>query len=368
MSAALPDTLTLDLPGGVPLEFRRIPAGSFRMGQRGGEPDEEPAHRVVIPEDFYLGVYPVTQAQFALWAKTPAYSDWFSHHFEEIRKSSPRGMAERYSHESPGRDRHPAVNITWWEAKGFGEWLNSNREQFGLPDPWIADLPSEAQWEYACRGNTETDFWSGDGEESLARVGWYGANAGGTTQAVGLKQDGISHEWGLSDLHGNVWEWCRDFFHRQRYQQVPDLINATPCLEPVQQNLGQTKPHLLSWAGLMRRFSEGESFFDASERSDLLALAKHGEVQIRMKSSLWKEVVRSCSNAVERGSWPSEARACAVEMSDIFQSWLNVSPRVTRGGACVDNYSDCRSAFRNFHAPGFREKHFGFRQALIRKP
>jgi formylglycine-generating enzyme required for sulfatase activity len=122
MAEPLPTTLTPDLPGGVPLDLRLIPAGSYRMGQRGGGADEEPVHRVVIPEDFDLGVYPVTQAQIAAWSNTSAHSDWFSHHREEIRKSSPRGMVCRYSNEPAARDRHPAVNITSWEARGFTEW------------------------------------------------------------------------------------------------------------------------------------------------------------------------------------------------------------------------------------------------------
>lgn len=367
MSDPLSDRITLDLPGGVPLDLRRIPAGSFRMGQRGGGPEAEPIHRVVIAEDFYLGVFPVTRMQFTLWTQTAAYSDWFRYHREEIRKSSPSGTAELYSDTFPGRERHPAINVTWWEAKGFGEWLNAKGNEIGLPDGWSADLPSEAQWEYACRGKMDTDYWSGDGEESLAKVGWYGANSEGTTHAVGLKQDGPVHEWGLSDLHGNVWEWCLDCFDPQRYQQAADSSVAMPCLEEIENHASATKPHLHSWAMLMKRFSQGELIFDASEKVDLQKLLKHGGIQMKMKAPFWKEVVHACSKAVERGAWPSEAVGCAVEMSDIFQSWLHESPRVVRGGACVDNYADCRSAFRNYHAPGFRAKHFGFRQALIRK-
>ena len=90
----------------------------------------------------------------------------------------------------------PVTEVTWWSAWLFARWSG-------------ATLPTEAQWEYACRGGTETRFWSGDDEADLAKVGWYSDNSENTLHTVGLRTT-PAHPWGLLDLHGNVLEWCLD--------------------------------------------------------------------------------------------------------------------------------------------------------------
>ncbi|MEW6073947.1 MAG: SUMF1/EgtB/PvdO family nonheme iron enzyme [Planctomycetota bacterium] len=162
-------------------ELVKIPAGKFLMGSpesdEQGFDDERPQHEVVVPE-FYLGAYPVTNEEYGRFleanpkVKEPEY--WGDRRYNQPRQ--------------------PAVGVSWDEARLYCEWA-------GLV------LPSEAQWEYACRAGTPTQYWSGDTEKELARVGWYEKNSGGRLHAVGEKP---ANDFGLYDTHGNVWEWCQD--------------------------------------------------------------------------------------------------------------------------------------------------------------
>ncbi len=164
--------------------WREIPAGSFRMGspatEEGRYSDEGPRHEVVIEQPFRLAAMPVTNAQFAAFDPEHKPRLW-------------EGVAE------DELARHPVVNVTWYQAVAFCRWLSSTFE-------WArgARLPTEEEWEYACRAGTESRYWSGDAEADLARAGWYRANSGGRTHRVGGK---AANPWGLYDVHGNVWEW-----------------------------------------------------------------------------------------------------------------------------------------------------------------
>ncbi len=169
------------LDGRVAL-WRKIPAGRFWMGSIEGEgqSNEHPRHEVTIARPFRCSVVPVTRTQYA--AFDPEH---------------PRGVWGAV----PGKefDHHPVVRVTWYEAISFCRWLS-------LIFPWArgARLPTEEEWEHACRAGTESRYWSGDSEEALAEVSWYGANASSQTHRVGAK---LANPWGLYDVHGNVWEW-----------------------------------------------------------------------------------------------------------------------------------------------------------------
>ncbi len=167
------ESFTDDL-NGVPLEMIFVPGGSFKMGSPEGEgyDSERPQHEVTVP-GFYLGKYQVTQAQWeAVMGKNPS-------HFK-------------------GDPALPVENVTWNDAKEFCEKLAKVTGQ-------AYRLPSEAEWEYACRAGTTGDY-AGD----LDAMAWHSKNSGGKTHPVGQLQH---NAFGLYDMHGNVWEWCEDDWH-----------------------------------------------------------------------------------------------------------------------------------------------------------
>jgi formylglycine-generating enzyme required for sulfatase activity len=205
---------------GVTMTLLRIPAGSFRMGAPEGEEGstdaERPLHRVTLG-DFLLGQTPITQAQWRAVAK------WERREHEE-EESWPReldpdpvgklGDPRRFR----GEER-PVVNVSWKEAMAFCQRLR-------LRTGKNYTLPSEAQWEYACRAGTTTPFHFGATISSeLANYRGTSRHASGPkgefreqTTRVGMFP---ANAWGLKDMHGNVWEWCLDHWHHT-YAGAPD--------------------------------------------------------------------------------------------------------------------------------------------------
>ena len=196
----------LRLPGNVELALVKIDAGSFMMGSPGnetGRSGDEVRHRVILTRGYWLGKYEVTQEQ---WQAVMG------------------GNPSRFR----GPDL-PVEQVSWEDAKKFCNKLN---ELYAgkMPSGYHFDLPTEAQWEYACRAGTDTalnsgkDLTSGDDAcPNLDEVGWYYKNSGKTTHPVGKK---LPNRWGLYDMHGNVWEWCRD-----GYSAYPE--GNTPMTDPV---------------------------------------------------------------------------------------------------------------------------------------
>jgi uncharacterized repeat protein (TIGR02543 family) len=167
----------------IGMEFVLIPAGEFAMGS---PPDEEgrcygegPVHHVNIGKVFYIGKYEVTQKQW-----------------REIMGDNPSIFE--------GDDDLPVKKVSWDDVQEFIVKLN---EKEGT-DKYR--LPSEAEWEYACRAGTATRYSFGDSESKLGDYAWYLGNLGGQTQPVGQK---LPNPWGLYDMHGNVWEWMQDCGH-----------------------------------------------------------------------------------------------------------------------------------------------------------
>ena len=148
--------------------------------------DEGPQHEVEITCGFKLLAVPVTNALYELFDPGHrADRDDFKRYGE--------GLAAEV------QDEVPVYNVSWYEAAAFATWLGCR-------------LPSETEWEYACRGGTTTRFWSGAKDQDLFDVGWVTKNSKGHPHPVATppKKGGPQHPWGLHDLHGNVWEWCAD--------------------------------------------------------------------------------------------------------------------------------------------------------------
>jgi formylglycine-generating enzyme required for sulfatase activity len=120
-----------------------------------------------------------------------------------------------------GNPRQPVEQVSWDDVQPFLAKLNESRKRH---EGKFA-LPTEAQWEYACRAGTTTFWHDGDGEESLRESGWFHANHDGNTQPVGRL---AANAWRLHDMHGNVWEWCADWFAADYYRQSPTIDPTGP--------------------------------------------------------------------------------------------------------------------------------------------
>jgi len=171
---------TFSLPGGAEMTFMWIEPGTFQMGspppEEGRDSEEGPQHTVTIRQGFYLGKYEITQAQ---WTRVMGRNP-----------SKYRGT------------NRPVEQISWEDAQAFIHKLNQ------AAGAAVYRLPTEAEWEYACRAGTTTRWSLGDDESPLGEYAWYeGNNSPHGTKEIGRKKPNL---WGLYDMHGNVWEWCQD--------------------------------------------------------------------------------------------------------------------------------------------------------------
>ncbi|WP_440955524.1 SUMF1/EgtB/PvdO family nonheme iron enzyme [Methanosarcina sp. Mfa9] len=182
-----PETYT----NSIGMEFVLVPEGEFMMGSSSGEngadTDERPLHKVTIGEPFYLGKYEVTQEQWQkVMGNNPSYF---------------KG------------DRLPVEGVSWEEAREFIQKLN------GMEKTDKYRLPSEAEWEYACRAGSSDKYSFNYDVSSLEEYAWYDTNSGDKTHPVGQKNP---NPWGLYDMHGNVWEWVQDGWHDSYYGAPSD--------------------------------------------------------------------------------------------------------------------------------------------------
>ena len=188
-----------------------IEPGSFSMGggesETGAVGDTSP-FPVTLSKGYYLGKYEITQPIYkAIMDRNPAYfSGLRAVRYQPLSLISGRGL--------------PVEKVSWNDAMEFCRRLTEREREAGrLPDGYVYTLPTEAQWEYACRAGSETAYCFGDAETDLHDYGWYDENSGDKTNPVGRKRP---NKWGLHDMHGNVWEWCRDWYAKYPEEPVTD--------------------------------------------------------------------------------------------------------------------------------------------------
>lgn len=214
-SSSGPETLTIYLPGNVPMEFVKIPHGSFQMGspdtERGRDSDEGPVHTVTINYDFYIGKYEITQGQWkALMGTNPVTDLGYTQY----------GVGDNY----------PVYYVSWNDINNSGGFIDKLNQHISSTNQGPANfrLPSEAEWEYSCRAGTSTRFYFGDSlgcadYDADCEAGtlpgnrsdymWYYFNY--NTPTYGCKPVGqkLPNQFGLYDMSGNLWEWCQDWYH-----------------------------------------------------------------------------------------------------------------------------------------------------------
>jgi len=223
----------------IGMKFILIPPGEFTMGSTAEEiqwafkqdsasnetdtKSEGPQHKVILTRPFFLGIYEVTQGAYqkVMGTNPSAYS--------------PTGMLKEAVAGIETID-HPVEKVNWFDAAEFCAKLSQQEKwkpfyfralQANVTplDGTGYRLPSEAEWEYACRAGTTTRYWPGDEENDLAKAGWYHLNAGDRTHAAGeLKPN----PFGLYDIHGNVWEWVEDGHHPKLYDRFREKAAVDP--------------------------------------------------------------------------------------------------------------------------------------------
>jgi formylglycine-generating enzyme required for sulfatase activity len=201
------ESVTVRLDADLSFPFRWIPPGTYQRGSPESEPgrdrDEGPRHRVILTRGFYLGTYEVTQAQWlAVMGENPAVFQQGEDHL-----------------------RRPVESVSWEDCQRFLQRLNQRGRG-------LFRLPTEAEWEYACRAGTPTRYYWGDALEDYQTHphAWANSRSMATTHPVGTKP---ANPWGLFDMSGSVWEWCQDWYGPYSAEEQTDPTGPSAGTEKI---------------------------------------------------------------------------------------------------------------------------------------
>jgi|GEM_PF-555864 len=262
------------------MEFVWVPGGCFQMGSNDGDSDEKPVHKVCV-DGFWIGKYEVTQGQWQ------------------------RLMGNNPSHFKKGDD-YPVEKVYWNDVQKFIRKLNSHGNG-------NFRLPTEAEWEYACRSGGKNEKYSGG--EDVDRVAWYMSNSVSSTHRVGTK---APNGLGLYDMSGNVWEWCQHWYGKDYYSQSPRNNPQGPSGGSWRVFRGG------SWSGGPRyvRCALRNGRDPGIRRDDL------GFRLVRLNDS--DQVVSKALSGVEYGltvnSTPSDARVRILNIEPRYEPGIRLSP------------------------------------------
>ena len=223
-SVTAEEPLVVELGEGVPMELVRIPKAEFMQGSPESEQEreaDEVVRKVTLSRDFYLGKTPVTVGQFRRFVLATNY--------KTEAESGPSGgygvvggelvQQPQFNWQNPGyvqTDEHPVTIVTFADATAFLKWLSDKSGRTMV-------LPTEAQWEYACRAGSISPFYNGDDDAAMDAIGWSQKNAPSSPMPVKQKQP---NAFGLYDMSGNVYEWCQDIYNLYPPESVSDPLQV----------------------------------------------------------------------------------------------------------------------------------------------
>jgi formylglycine-generating enzyme required for sulfatase activity len=236
------EELSIELGNGVKVDFVLILPGEFDMGsssyEKDRDPDEGPVHKVRISRPFYIARSEVTREQFSAFVNATGYvtdaeKKGWAYGRDGKQREKDKGLSWRNAG-FPQQDNHPVVCVSWNDAKAFCDGLSQ-----GLKEGTRFRLPTEAEWEYACRANSSKPFSVGTNDETLHTCGNYADSSAKLPSADKAHDDNFRftapvrslkpNMFGLYDMHGNVWEWCSDWYSDDYYSKSPPVDPIGPA-------------------------------------------------------------------------------------------------------------------------------------------